>query len=577
MEFPLYGVADDRVDAALTDIDRRIWQSWYTIRYDARDPVTEWWGMVDALLDYVGAGSTRDRDLRAESARVAMRTAAEAAFGAICLERWPSGDQDIRLLMINEAISSESRDFHYLSDSIPPVSRWMEAFWLMILGGVVSHQGAVLVEDHAPEVADACGESVNGLIVTALSEYIGGPFPESYIGLPPAAVRAHHLDRLAAAPITAGSEAGMLRALLADDEAAFEHERESWLAWHRAEFGADPEPRDLLPLPVLGLTALAVHAHGWRAQADSGWLPAGLPIEIDGVPTVLTVSVPAHPGERRSTSELARTLKHLVADAISNLARSPRSIFSAFELAELSLRAQCAAYSPGDSPHDARLAAVHALQLGCAMFELTAHTDGVVECEIAGQIHLIPALGPSSEQTVQHWITTFYLGLICTDPLRLHHLSYIPVDSLRSPRAFEEEFYFRWVRALQTWFEDDPEWAVKLGEAITQSKPEIATTIPPDYLNLILYQPINLFHALHRKDERAFNDTLTRALRLHRDYWSDKEPPETMDPDLALGLLAIACLAQDCGHTITVKSDYLPPVLLQRDWPHDYGIGTAGQ
>ncbi|MEV6067421.1 Imm49 family immunity protein [Nocardia sp. NPDC052001] len=575
MEFPLYGVADDRVEAALTDIDRRIWKSWYTIRYDSRDPVTELWGMVDALLDYVGAESIKDRGVHAEPARIAIRTAAEAAFGAICLERWPGGNQDIRLLMINEAISSERQDFRHLTEGIPAVSRWMESYWLMILGGQVALQGAVLVEDHAPEVADVCGDSVEGLVVMALSAYIAGPFPESYICLPPPAVRQHHLDRLAAVPVTAGSEAGMLRALLADDEAAFEQEREKWLAWHREQFGADPEPRDLLPLPVMGLTALAVHAHGWRAQADTGWLPPGLPIEIDGVPAVLTVSVPAHPGERRSTSQLARTLRNLVADAISNLARSPRSIFSAFALAEFSLRAQCAAYSHGDSPHEARMAAIHALQLGCAMLELTARTEGIVECEIDGYIHRIPALGPCSEQRVEHWTTTFYLGLICADPERLQQLSRIPIASLRSPRVFEEEFHFRWAQTLQAWFADEPDWTERLGEAITLSRPEVATTVPTDYLNLILYQPINLFHILHRRDERAFNDALTRALRLHRDYWTDKEHPETLEADLALGPLAIACLAQDCGHAINVRSDYLPHVLLQRGWPQDYGISIG--
>ncbi|MFF2550266.1 Imm49 family immunity protein [Nocardia sp. NPDC058058] len=52
------------------------------------------------------------------------------------------------------------------------------------------------------------------------------------------------------------------------------------------------------------------------------------------------------------------------------------------------------------------------------------------------------------------------------------------------------------------------------------SVPDIVTTIPRDYLDQIAYQPISLFHTLHRMDERAFNDTLAVALRHHRDYWT---------------------------------------------------------
>ncbi|MEU0540447.1 Imm49 family immunity protein [Nocardia sp. NPDC005978] len=278
MGFPLHGVSIDHIEAALDGIVGRILDSWYEIRYFTEDPVAELWRMIDTLRDYLGAALLSDLDLGSDSARIAIRTAAEAAFGAIGLESWPHGDHDIQLPMIDEAITSEDWDFHYLQEKTPPVHRWLDAYWLMIMGGAVARCGGVLAEDSAPEVYAICGDSADGLVMNALSDYVDGDYPEWWLRRPPTEIRQHHLSCLASVPTYPGSVAGMLRALLADDESAFEHERQMWLAWYREQSGDNPQPRVLLPLPAIGLTALAVHAHGWHTQAGSGYLPAGLPI-----------------------------------------------------------------------------------------------------------------------------------------------------------------------------------------------------------------------------------------------------------------------------------------------------------
>ncbi|MFY4723437.1 immunity 49 family protein [Streptomyces sp. LaBMicrA B280] len=58
---------------------------------------------------------------------------------------------------------------------------------------------------------------------------------------------------------------------------------------------------------------------------------------------------------------------------------------------------------------------------------------------------------------------------------------------------------------------------------------------------------------------------LVEALELHQQHWTaDEERAEDPEGRLALGPLAIACLAYDGGIPIEVESDYLPQHLLQR-------------
>jgi hypothetical protein len=89
----------------------------------------------------------------------------------------------------------------------------------------------------------------------------------------------------------------------------------------------------------------------------------------------------------------------------------------------------------------------------------------------------------------------------------------------------------------------------------------------------ILYPPINLFHRSVRKDEADFNQALVEALELHKAYWTADED-RANDPEgrIALGPLAVACLAYDGGIPIEVESDYLPKHLLQPGWLGEFEI-----
>ncbi|MEU4504031.1 immunity 49 family protein [Streptomyces sp. NPDC024089] len=62
------------------------------------------------------------------------------------------------------------------------------------------------------------------------------------------------------------------------------------------------------------------------------------------------------------------------------------------------------------------------------------------------------------------------------------------------------------------------------------------------------------------------NQALAEALELHKAYWSTPERSGDIAGFLALGPLAIACLAYDAGFPVEVESEYLPVRLLDRSW-----------
>jgi hypothetical protein len=64
-------------------------------------------------------------------------------------------------------------------------------------------------------------------------------------------------------------------------------------------------------------------------------------------------------------------------------------------------------------------------------------------------------------------------------------------------------------------------------------------------------------------DREAFAEALAEALAHHERYWSDATGPRSR---VALGPLALACLAFDSEFPVDSKSPYLPRFLLDRSW-----------
>ncbi|MFD9333631.1 immunity 49 family protein [Streptomyces sp. NPDC060028] len=215
-------------------------------------------------------------------------------------------------------------------------------------------------------------------------------------------------------------------------------------------------------------------------------------------------------------------------------------------------------------------AVVCAMQMGTAAFAAASVTQGSIETRIAHDVRTINATGPQSYANAGNWLTTLWFVAICRDRHRMDAMCQIPLDLLRSSGAEGDEYVYHWVDALQTYWREQPGLPEKLTAAIEQSHPDIVTITPRDLLQCVLYPPVNLFHQFLRKDHDGFNKALVEALELHKAYWSTPERSGDIAGFLALGPLAIACLAYDAGFPIEVESEYLPVRLLDRSWVGEF-------
>ncbi|MFI2430729.1 immunity 49 family protein [Streptomyces sp. NPDC018693] len=105
---------------------------------------------------------------------------------------------------------------------------------------------------------------------------------------------------------------------------------------------------------------------------------------------------------------------------------------------------------------------------------------------------------------------------------RLRQLAEVPVSLLRASGAMFDEYIYSWVETLQSFWLGRQDVGEKLVAAVDGTAPD--------------------------------------ALRAHKAYWTTDEDRATRaDGLIALGPLAMACLARDQGITVDVESEYTMP------------------
>ncbi|MFJ9177454.1 immunity 49 family protein [Streptomyces sp. NPDC102360] len=166
------------------------------------------------------------------------------------------------------------------------------------------------------------------------------------------------------------------------------------------------------------------------------------------------------------------------------------------------------------------------------------------------------------DDAARAWLDAFYLTLVTRDRERTTRLCRVPLDTLRGG-APVDDYVPHWIDVLQShWLRRPVDDVVdRLVTTITASHPDVATLAPKDFLNLVDYQPVALFHRLLTHDHEAFGEALAEALVQHAGYWGESGAPRAR---VALGPLALACLAYDMDFPVRTDLPYLPRYLLNR-------------
>lgn len=284
----------------------------------------------------------------------------------------------------------------------------------------------------------------------------------------------------------------------------------------------------------------------------------------------MTTTVDRH--DRPSTLDEAdvQDLAEELEDSVQNLGRSATVFGLALNEALTQFQARLV-LDPQASEFPTWRATVSAMQVGSAAFAAAAVSEGSVECRIIDEMRPISATGPQFYANAGNWLTAFWFAIICRDQARMTQMCEVPLEVLRASGAHGDEYVYHWVDTMQTYWLERPGLVDKLATTIDNSYPEVATIASRDLIQNILYQPINLFYQFLRKDHAAFNSALYEALQLHKAYWTaDEKRTNDLAGAVALGPLAIACLAYDAGFPIDVESDYLPKHLLEREWVGEF-------
>ncbi|MER5442109.1 immunity 49 family protein [Streptomyces sp. NPDC002790] len=168
----------------------------------------------------------------------------------------------------------------------------------------------------------------------------------------------------------------------------------------------------------------------------------------------------------------------------------------------------------------------------------------------------------AEDDAARAWLDAFYLTLVTRDREHTTRLCRVPLGTLRGG-ASVDDYVPHWIDVLQShWLRRPVDDVVdRLVTTIEASHPDVATLAPKDFLNLVDYQPVALFHRLLTHDHEAFGEALAESLVQHAGYWGGSGAPRAR---VALGPLALACLAYDMDFPVRTDLPYLPRYLLNR-------------
>jgi hypothetical protein len=252
---------------------------------------------------------------------------------------------------------------------------------------------------------------------------------------------------------------------------------------------------------------------------------------------------------------------HLLAKV--EAARRNLIICNSLRLQSLEYAAQTLVLDP-ESPQVWRWLRVGS-QAAEAIFAGAMATGDHIEVRIGeGSPTRVPSAVTPDLHDVGNWTDGFLMATICREKEVVDSLCRVPIELLRRSTTRGLEHTYLFVQALQSYCrrgQDSAEWAQAALRA-TEDR-----SIPSPTLNTTreLSRPaIEVLLRLIGGRGELLNESLTRALELHREFWGRSED-KARDPSgyFSLRLTGLAALAHDAGIPITVESDYLPMALVR--------------
>jgi hypothetical protein len=284
----------------------------------------------------------------------------------------------------------------------------------------------------------------------------------------------------------------------------------------------------------------------------------------------VSVTVVRHEFPTFDAAQRNELLHSAAVQAVERLEESPKGFDQAFLLTLTEAESRCAVDSlAGNAP--TWRAWVAAMQVGTAMFASATTAEQSVAARISGSIRTIPASGTAHCVNAGNWIKAFWLSVICREQGRMTDLCNVPISLLRESGAEYDEYIYAWVDVLQSYWLNAGNVGDKLVAAVNGTDPDRAEIADRNLMLKILYPPLDLFTQYLRQDHERFNAVLAEVIQWHKEYWSEEQDRASSSEGLvALGPLAIACLAYDAGFPIDVDSDYLPKALLEGAWVGEF-------
>lgn len=590
MRIERHQVNEAIVSAAREDFTNRIGGQVRSMSRGGRMATYEWQSIADEFLDHLGALSVAAPGLDTPEAAAVLKDASEAAAGAVAYAAYhPHCSFDVFLSYVNFGMSYDPGE-DAPEESVTPWE-WTDALCLTLLTDKAKWHGEAFHFAREKFAAAAQG-TPGGELATGLTAVVLDDTGDDEEYPPTARAKLAAVDAALDRIRTRAEETGeplldrpdsvalhALRALAAEDRAAFDAALADLLVRETTLHGPAASPGSLLPLVPIALAALAYRTLGWAPAVRTGYLPHALvtgfetrgprvagfgrgrrPDAVAALATgPLVVERPACEGPLDPQLE-AMYEEHL-REAFTPVDGEPLSVRRLESvMGDQERLFQWRSAHPGGVT-DAHKASLRlASQAGAALFRIALAEPGTdAEVTVDGRTLRYPG-GNKVTAGAHNWQTATALALITgaresLAPLVLTGPAFTgPDGSAFGPYRTALHAYLKGT---------DPELAAQQALEYAETAKDWGFAMPPAVL----------LSQLVEGDEESFNLALADALEAHRAYYQVADRADDPDAAVDLDILALACHARRRGWAIRVESPYLPPDLL-RDAEPFWGGGS---